>query len=330
MSDIAGIGSIASAAVNLAEYVIGTNSTNTVTGNSSSNTSSYADTNVSSSSDTTSTTNTSSNQTTTNSADPGVIQTLKDLASTAISNSTDPTKTQGLLSGILQSANDAMTSVFGNQKQAGVYDSSATASQTGDILSRAAAQAASSILGYDTSQQQIAGTALNQLLGATAVQNVNANSTSTTDTNQTQSASTVVSGNTSSNATSTQTTKSSSGMSVVCTWMHMYDMLSTRDYVRVMKDFKRAYPWYSRAGYITMATPMVRWLEQDCTSRKSRAVLALFGSRTRYVCGERTIKNWAAKKLIMLMVIPFGVPLMVTHWYIRLFKDSKYAGKGVV
>ena len=77
--------------------------------------------------------------TTANSADPDVIASLKGLAATALANSSDPSKTQGLISGILQNANDALTGVFGTQKSAGIYNGSTAQVQAGDTDARATA-----------------------------------------------------------------------------------------------------------------------------------------------------------------------------------------------
>src|ERR1700749_1731928 len=129
---MSGIGSALTGATQLAQYVIGMNSSTNSNTNGSGTSSSDVNTSVSDDTSSDTKTNTASASTThsetdtsnvvQNSTDPGVISMLRNLASTAFSNSTDPSKTTGLLSGIIQQAGDAMTSIFGAQRNSGLYN----------------------------------------------------------------------------------------------------------------------------------------------------------------------------------------------------------------
>lgn len=256
-------------------------------------------------------TNTSS--TTSASADPGVIATLKALASTAIGNSTDPSKTTGILSGFLQSAGDAIGAIFGQQSQAGIYNSASTKVESNDVLSRASADAASAVLGYKTSQEQIAASALGQLLQATATTKSN------TQTNQ---ASSVASGSVTdttvgSTKAATDTniqvagtkggtisnSDTQTGISVVCTWMYRNGMLDRKKYVLVSRDFA-AKPSYIIQGYLTTVHPLLKKVQKKETSLVSKATLAVFRARTDYICGEKYFGGWCARAIVAIGCAP--------------------------
>lgn len=305
-------GSALQAAVDLAKYVIGVQTTtnSTTSGTSSSATSSgtavsdTTDTNSTTQSETDTTGHTTSLTTTQNTTDPGVVASLRDLAQTAITNSTDPSKTTGILSGILQQAGDAMTSIFGTQKQAGIYDSSSANTQAGDILSRAGAQAASAILGYRTSQQQLADTVLNQLggflSGVTTNNQTDSNQSikalTNTNTHVQENAQTNAVGNTESQVFSKTSSSSKTGMSVVCSWMYQKNMLTPRKYFVVTSDFEKK-AWYIRKGYLTLAAPLVSILNEDHTNWKGRAIISIFRARTEEICAIRDPKGDAKKSL---------------------------------
>lgn len=344
MSDATGIGGVAAAAVDLTKYILGVNTTTKMdtsgSTNSSAVTSSNADTTVTSDTDTdvstrgssnTSTsnfqqtdTNTKTNNFVQNSADPGVISSLKNLASQAISNSNDPDKTTGLLKGILQTAGDAMSAIFGQQKQTGLYNSSATQSQNNDILSRAAADASQAILGYRTGQQQLADTALNQLLAATSTQQTTGNVSTQSITQGNTFSDTETADNTATrqhNQASTQVqgasttdqfakydqktnTSSSTGMSIVCTWMFQNKLLSPRKYYVSTEDLCRK-PWYIQKGYLVAAAPLVSILKMSHTMRLSRGIISIFSARTEQVCASRGLRDckksyygWFARSLV--------------------------------
>jgi len=296
--------SVLNTAVGLAEY-LGGSTTNTLT-NSSSNSSSSVISNVNTTSS--DNTTTSSDTTVSNSADPAVIAMLKQLANTAIANSTDQSKTQGLLTGILQQAGDAMKVVFGNQAQAGVYNSSAATSQNNDIYSRAAADAASAILGYQTQQEQIASGIGNSLLAATATQETKNNTVS----NQTFSSAASTDTQSNAQATATQSSKSSTSGSIICTWMYQTGKLSLYKYAKAGKQFN-ALPWYMQEGYRAVARPVLEYIKANPNSRVARGVLNLFGARTSYVCGNRSIKNFGAKALIATICTPTSIYYWLHH-----------------
>lgn len=378
--DLTGIGSIASAAVDITKFLIGNNTvTNT---NGSTNSATHADTTVSSESDVatdiatntdkrtlgtvttsgenkTATTNDVSTNTfnqISNSADPGVIAMLKQLAGTAISNSTDPSKTTGLLSGILQSAGDAMAAVFGQQKQAGVYNSASAQSVNNDILSRASADAAQAILGYKTGQQTLADTALNQLLGATSVQTTRGSSnqhtsnlvdqftsnTVATDMDEFTSQIQQTRGQTINNVSThaagdaisivNQTSKSSTKASVVCTWMYSRKMLSARRYIIVTEDLRRK-TWYVQKGYLLGAAPLVRQLQRSPTSLLSKLIISLFSARTEYVCSmkglrgcKKTLYGGVARFLIACYSASPSIYILLKHSLLSFLETH---GRGV-
>jgi hypothetical protein len=341
MSDATGgVGSIISAATDLAKYVIGVN-TSTATSGLTDNKSNVT-TGVTADTDTTQTTtgrttttgqsitDTQSSSTTQNFADPTVIAALKQFASTAISNSTDPTKTQGLLQGILQTAGDAMTSIFGNQSQAGLYNSSATSVQNDNILARASALAAQAVLGYQTTEQGLAKDALNQLATSTAGTTTTNMSRSETDTNQIvdtnnivntavhQAATTKVAGETSGASTSTQ--KGKSGMSIVCTWMYERNLLDWKEYY-ICSDALARKPWYHARGYQTVARPMILYLEAfDTNNFGSRLILSTFRARSSYICSKlgykkypSSLKGFLATALIAALTYPFASFYYLLH-----------------
>lgn len=349
------------AAAGIAKALIPTNTTTTSNGNgtssSSGSSSSEQDSDVSSTVN--STTNTqqiinslqnifstqdvkgTSDQLTTNdsvtkaSADPDVIANLKQLAQTAINNSTDTSKTTGLISGILQTAGDAMTSIFGQQKQAGIYNGSTATVLANDTNARATADAASAVLGYQQGQQQIAGTALNQLLAATASSSTHSTSdvalntdqlttnqsttssqqttgtTSTTDTSTDAQTHATSNANQNQNVASTSQTQSqgSSSASIVCTWMYNHQMLKRVDYYNSMQQFHKK-GQYTRRGYLIFAKPLVAELIRDQASIFSQVIIWLFLNRTNYVCGRKSLSGFISCWLVILGCLPPGLYLI--------------------
>jgi hypothetical protein len=298
------------AAVNLIEYVVGTqtksststggvsdtlsNATATVSQETDKDTSSDTSTSSSSSSNTHTATNT------VNSADPEAIATLKSLANQAISNSNDPSKTTGLLSGLLQNAGDAMTAIFGQQKQAGVYNSSATSKLTGDVISRAAADAASAILGFQVTEQNVGADILKSILGATATQSSTTDSSTNTQANAettatshehdfgTSTSSTVAS--THQESLGSSSTSGSKGMSVICTWMCQNGLMNLNHYVLSADSFDRL-PSYQRDAYQFLAIPIVSILEKRPDSYFSKIVQSVFAARARNIAAARGLRS---------------------------------------
>lgn len=321
------IGEVTQAAVQLTEYILGT----TTTASGSTKSTNQANTQVTDNSDTDTTTNTSTNSQTVNqnTADPGIIAMLKSLASTAISNSTDPASTTQLLSGVIQTATDAMTTVFGQQKQAGLYNSASATTQNNDIMSRAAADAASAILGYTTQEQGIADTALNQAGALTSGSISTTNADTNTDTNvaTNETATTQVSGSSTSQTQST----SKSGLSVVCTFMHHKGLLSVTRYILVTDDFLRK-PKYQQLAYYAVAAPLVSILERNHTTKVSRAILSVFHHRTEYICAKRgltscrdTKKGWAARALVASICFFPALYFLLLSKLPKLLEDTLHA-----
>jgi hypothetical protein len=268
-------------------------------------------------SNSTTSTQSTSDTKTTNSADPDVIANLKSLAAQAMSNANDPTKTQGLISGILQSAGDAMTSIFGAQKAAGGYAGGTSQVLTNDTNARATADAASAVLGYQTNEQTLASDALGKLLTATSTTDVlnNTNSTSQTAADSIQNASTTTHSTSVANqdtATTTSSTSKSSS-SIVCTWMTKNGYLDRRDYLESMRQFQLKGE-YTKRGYKLFAAPLVAELERDRNSWKSQAIRWVFSNRTNWVCGRRNWKGAIGVLVAILGTAAYGIPLMISDF----------------
>lgn len=257
-----------------------------------------SNTNVSGSDVTNTNTDTKTNNTVTNSADPGVITMLKNLAQTAISNSTDPTKVTGLISGIIQNAGDAMTAIFGQQKQSGLYDSSAAQSQNNDIISRATADAASAVLGYQTSEQQLGASIGGQLLGATATQTTQGDVQTTGQTVDNSSIQTAVSGQSTNHteAVVQQSQSTAKSESIVCTWMYEHGLLEKRKYLVSAGQLQKL-PRLRVDAYHSVARPLVKELKRNQESLVSLATRKVFYHRTEYVCGVARMRG--AKKTFL-------------------------------
>jgi hypothetical protein len=332
-------GGVAQAAVQLMQYVIGTNTTTSSNNTTATSSNLNATTNVTSN-DVTSTnsdvntasnssTNTSQTTTSQNTTDPGVVASMKSLAQAAITNSTNPAATQGLMTSFIQNATDAMTAVFGTAQQAGVYNSSSANVQNNDILSRATADAAQAVLNYQTSEQGIADTTLNQLgqllSGNTTTTNtasntssdVNQQTASTTDEND--SATTSVNEVGSSTSKQAASSSSNTGMSVICTWMYENNRMQMRDYIFSFDyDFKRL-SILRASSYVYGAKPLVRHLEKTRgTSWFSLLIMWLMTQRTKYVLSffphlryKRTWKGRFASWIVTSFVFVAGVILLV-------------------
>lgn len=259
-------------------------------------------------------------------ADPGVIAMLKQLASTALSNSEDPSKTTGLLTGILQQAGDAIGSIFGKQSQAGIYNSSSTNIQNNDILSRAGADAAQAILGYQTTEQGVANTALSQLLQATATSTVQTDA-QTSGSSQTTGTSTVKSQN-----TGTVANQQSSGMSIVCTWMFKRGLLDRQEYLISTMDFGKK-PIHHIYGYIAAILPIMWLLKKYPNSYFAKIIVKLFQARTEYICSMYYLKGCEKKVsgfLARLLIASWCFPVAFIFYFLFLYgKLTHYSSTGV-
>jgi hypothetical protein len=289
-------------AVGLAQFIMGSNTTtNTVT-------------NGSGTTDVATSVEASSN--TKLGADPDVIAALKTLAGTAVSNSTDNNQVRDLLAGILQKAGDAMSTVFGKQSQAGLYNSSSTASQNSDIMARAAADAATAILGYKTTQQTLAGTTYNQLA------NITQTKSDIAKTNTTSHAAVV------NNSTNTQTTEKA-GVSMVCTFMHRNKLLDSKRYVTSTKDFIKR-PWYVKSGYLVIARPLVTLLEKNHTTFLAGLIMWIFAARTEYICSKyklpgctRKLSGCLAANLVICACFFPAVWLIFKSYFVSIYYTNE-------
>lgn len=369
MSDFAGWGQMAQAAVDFTKFMIGTGNQGASSQSSNSGSSGWqhalTSTHASSSivddiqkfidttvfTDTTTgstgTTKTSGTSKTVGSADADVIATMKGLVNTAIYNSTDEEKTRGLITGILQNAGDAMKGIFGKQTQAGIYNSSATASMNNDIMSRAAADAAGAVLGYRVSQQNIAATVLDSLAKATATSETNTSTqTDTMNTSRTSGTQRTVGKESTFQQTNAVqdnrvaydndqdlrsfsigggNTKGRSGglVSVICTWMYANGQMSTRRYAAVTADFVKK-PFYQQKAYRAVAAPLYSYLER--TEGKgviSALIIELFRARTEYVCALAKVKGckltawgWIARALVT------SICFLPALWYLAFERKT--------
>lgn len=126
-------------------------------------------------------------------ADPGIIATLLGQLNQANAAATDPSIVQGIISNIIHQNLLAFAPSIGTANEAGIYNSSTLGLLAGEAASKSVAQAASSALNFQTTEQQIASTIGNNLLQATKTQAVTgtdnkqtAQTTQTADTKVTQ------------------------------------------------------------------------------------------------------------------------------------------------
>ncbi|CAN5950694.1 unnamed protein product, partial [Sphagnum jensenii] len=185
-----------------------------------------------------------------NTADAQGIATLRQLINSALTNSSNTDQTNSLVAGIFQSAKDAFASTYGTQASSGLYNSATTGVLASDAEARATADAASAVLTYQTNEQQIANQGLQQLLAATGISTSSGTSDTASQQQQTGVSNTTATTNTvqgstqianSKQATTQQTTQVTSPGSIICTWMINNDMMGTRTYYRVSKQFYRDY-----------------------------------------------------------------------------------------
>lgn len=112
--------------------------------------------------------------TTNKSADPGTLAALLGIAQNASNNAQNPDITAQIVNNIFKQSAEAFAPTIGSAASTGLYNTSTLGLLSNDARARATAQAASSVLNFQTSQQQIANNALSSVLSATG------SSTSTT------------------------------------------------------------------------------------------------------------------------------------------------------
>lgn len=258
----------------LARALIPTNTTTTTSGTGSSSTSVDQTTSVS-----------AKDHAVTSTAmgiDPEILQMLKDLATQAFSNSNDSNKTKDLVGGIVQSAIDAVSGIFGKQQASGAYDNSSTTAQNDNIISRASADAAAAVLGYQSNQEQVANDVLGKAAAATSVQTVTKDEAASTDT--------TVNGTTDQNTTSQSVSSSKGGASIICTYLNAIGIIPDRYYVITAREFKK-YPISAQRGYLMLAKYLLKHLKRRPTSVFSKIIVYLFVTRTMQMCAEQQVRN---------------------------------------
>lgn len=123
--------------------------------------------------------------TTQKNADPGTLAALLGIAGNAANNAQNPDITNQIVQNIFRQSAEAFAPTVGTAASTGLYNTSTLGLLSDDARARAVAQSAQAVLGFQTSQQQIASGALTSVLGATG------STTTTTDlTNNTKAANT--------------------------------------------------------------------------------------------------------------------------------------------
>jgi hypothetical protein len=105
--------------------------------------------------------------TTQKNADPGTLAALLGIASNASANAQNPDITNQIVQNIFRQSAEAFAPTLGTAASTGLYNTSTLGLLSNDARARATAQAASSVLNFQTSQQQIASGALTNVLNAT-------------------------------------------------------------------------------------------------------------------------------------------------------------------
>jgi hypothetical protein len=272
-------------------------------------------------------TSTSTSNSVINSSNPAVVAALEALVSTATTNANNATSNAaGVVSGLLQSAQDSFASVFGQQGASGVYNASSTQIQENNTIARTAADAASAVLGYQTQEQQIAASGLNQLLTALGTQTTLGSTKSNTDTTTLTSGNVDVTNlfsglsygktNTSQNSSTDTHSNSNTASTIVCTEMLTHGLMQRKEYVTVHAHYKEHYSDHGKKAYHFWGRRIVSKLRRDRTSKVSRFLLSLFSARTNFVCwrltgvpplsGARIILGFLAYWFIHICCIPPG------------------------
>jgi hypothetical protein len=126
---------------------------------------------------TTDTTGDTSQSSTTSSSQASIDQ-ANQIASAALTNSTDPSNVNAVIGNIMNQAAISFAPTLASANSAGGYNSSTTQLLSGYAQGQAVAQSAADVLNYQTAQQGVANTANSNLLAATK--------TTTGDTTSTQ------------------------------------------------------------------------------------------------------------------------------------------------
>lgn len=118
---------------------------------------------------TTSTSGSDQTQTTTTqkNADPGTLAALLGIAQNASDRSQNPDITNNIVNQIFRQSAEAFAPTVGASASTGLYNTSTLGLLSDNARANATAQAASAVLNFQTSQQQIAAGALSNILGAT-------------------------------------------------------------------------------------------------------------------------------------------------------------------
>jgi len=277
------------------------------------------------------TSNTNSSSQTVNSANPDVIATDLSLAQGEIANAngTGTINTNNLVNNIFTQALNAFAPVLGQATQSGVYNSASVASQATNAEALATGQAASAVLGFDTTEQQQAGGILGQLLTATSSSKTNSGSSTdtsnyqeTTDNSQnSQTTSTLTnqltdalqsmfSGSRTDNYTNTtqtqqqqqqtQSSGNSGGASIVCTELMKQGKLSKADWKISMRHFMK-YREDGRDAYYLWATPLVKELRSRPNSIFSSIICWIFNRRANYIAGRNCTSGYIIAWLMWLL-----------------------------
>lgn len=124
---------------------------------------------------------------TSNAIDPATLASLTGIANTATNNANNPgPNTDALVHNILTQSAQAFAPVIAQQNSAGLYNTSTLSLLSSEAQARATAAASAAVLNYQTSQQQIAQSALTTIAGDTKTSATTGNTTQTGNTTNVQ------------------------------------------------------------------------------------------------------------------------------------------------
>lgn len=257
--------------------------------------------------------------TSTTSSDQQSIDLTKTIAAQGLQNSTDTTKTNDLVSGIIKQAAIAFAPTRVASNGSGSYNNTSIQMLSDNAAALATGTAAGAVLNYQTAQQQIAQTAAQGLLGATkTTQDTSGSQTqqgtttgSTSDTSSANNTNTNTAGTNNSN-TGTATAGSTTTDATVNTLTNLLSTVFSNNSSQTSgsstsekaglalsivcteltlqgkmsrKVWMRGmqefakYPEYGKQGYYIWARPCVRELQDHPYSWKSKMVTKLFLAR---------------------------------------------------
>jgi hypothetical protein len=244
----------------------------------------------------------------TGTANPLLQNLLTAFSKTATGNAEDNSVTNNLVQNIFRQAKIAFAPVSQQANSSGIYGGSTLFDLGANAQAAAVGQAAQAVLGYKTTEQQLATSDITSLLPYT--------STSVTTPNITTKAA---------GTSTTQAQGNAGGVlgSVICTALMRDGIIDRKDWYDSVVKFRQGWQW-GIPGYYLFAIPVTCWLVKRENRKTLRywLIARIFKKRTQFVVGSKYTAEGLFYTLLIILLSGILTPFAQLSMYLSSRSDN--------